>query len=248
MTGRWATFRVLAVAVVLLLAAGSLHRWVHLARASASSTYRPPHLPLSQLPSGFGTFELLRDLPLTSEILQVAAVDTYVHREYASPGAEAPLQLYVGYWGYQNKGMGHGPEVCFPAVGWQPVGEPKHRVMQFSGAGAPSSEVEITLHHFSLMQPEGIKRVAVGFVAVVNGQFRASSRDTFLHHPPRGSQVGFLAHIEATTAVPYGRWDGADSRIEAFMEAILPDISTCLFGPPQEAVHPGPVKQEGTNT
>lgn len=183
------------------------------------------------MPPQLGPYTLRRNLPLSAEVLQVAGVDSYVNREYVGPEAGQLVQLYVGYWGRENVGIGHGPDVCFPMAGWHTEGAIEQRALRFPGAGGVTVETMIAIHHFTRTEPEGVKQLAVGFVVVIDGQFRASSRGVFLHRPLRNSDTGFLAHVEVTTPVAHGSWEAADSRIVDFMETLLPHVRVCLFGP-----------------
>lgn len=230
MNWSWTTTKLLAGVVILLLGSGALHRWVRLSRVSAASVYRPLCVSLSNLPSHLGPYVHKRDLPLSAEVLQVAGVDSFVHGEYVDPVAGELVQLYVGYWGHENLGMGHGPEVCYPAAGWQIDGAAKQRVLQLPGANGVTDEAVIGIHHFTRTEPQGIEQQAVGFLAVVDGQFHATSRGMFMHRPPSSQDEGFLAHILVSTPVMGTDWPAADTRIVNFMGRLLPHVSRCLFG------------------
>lgn len=246
MRTRWTTARVLAAAVVLLLGAGTAHHWAHLSRAGQTARYRPPAIPLEELPASIGSFTQVQDLQLGAEVLQVAGVDSFVYREYAASGVARPISLYVGYWGYQNTGTGHGPEVCYPAAGWQPEGSPEQRVIRFQNAKRIDTEAVVALHHFVRTEPEGVARVAVGFVAVVDGRFRASSRGTFLHRPPTTANGGFLAQTIVSTFMTQSDDPVADGHIVDFLEPLLPHVSRCLFGDgPTSDKTAGPGQAEG---
>jgi EpsI family protein len=53
------------------------------------------------------------------EVLQMAGVDDYLHRQYFSQ-ARQPLWLYVGFYGSQVDGRTmHSPLNCFPGSGWE---------------------------------------------------------------------------------------------------------------------------------
>ena len=84
MTGRSTDVRLLAATIVLLVGAGSLTRWVHSTRASAASAYRPLPVPLREISSNIGSYTAQRELPLATEVLDVAAVDRHLYREYVS--------------------------------------------------------------------------------------------------------------------------------------------------------------------
>ncbi|MCH7591711.1 MAG: EpsI family protein [Planctomycetes bacterium] len=218
----------------MLLATGVMHRWVRHSRGIASLAYRPLGAPFSNLPLHVGPYAQRRETPLGEGILRVAGVDRYVQREYVDLVSGKSVDLYVGYWGYQNLGMGHGPEVCYPAAGWQVEGKAQERALRFPRAGTETTEAVMALHHFVRTEALGLERRAVGFVAVVDGQFRPSSRGTFLHRPPDSQNGDFLAHIIVSTSLEGAEWSESNRRIVDFMDRILPHVATCLFGREEE--------------
>ncbi len=224
------TMRLLVGTLVLLVTSGVLHRWVYWSRAFAFESFRPMAAPLTDIPERLGSFWLQRDFELPPDVLRVAKVDGFVHREYADSESNLPIVLYVGYWGRPNVGLGHGPEICFPAAGWRKEGIPSERTIHFVEANGMQKKVIIAIHHFNLTEPEAIRRFAVGFVAVMGGEFQPSSRGKFLHAPPKNSNEAFVAHIQVGTSVAEDAWAQGDSRIIAFMEAALSPVSACLFG------------------
>lgn len=229
MDNRMSGARVIGLAMILLLCVGALHRWVHTTRASQALIYTPPVRPLSEIPSSIGPFVLEQDVPLEPEVLQVSRVDSLVNREYVDPVSGKRLLLYVGYWGRENVGMGHGPEVCYPAVGWHAECEPAERIVRFD-TPAQTFEASMAVHRFSRIEPEGTVRRAVGFTAVVGGEFRASSRGVFWHRPSSGRRTGrtYLAHVQVSVPVFNEAWDAAESDVVAFMELLLPQLVRCL--------------------
>lgn len=226
----WNHTKKLAAVVLLLLGAGTLNRWVHRARAEAGSIYRPLYAPLSTLPSQLGPYTHKGDLPLAPEILEVADVDRFVYREYRSKETAPPLLVYIGYWGRQNRGTGHGPEICYPAAGWRPAEAVTHRALRFGRVDGTSTEAVVAMHRFDRMEPEGLRRVSTGFVAVHDGRFLPSSRGEFAHRPPSSKNEGFLAHILVSTSVDGTDWSGAERRIVDFIGRLLPPAATCLLG------------------
>ena len=128
--------------------------------------------------------------------------------------------------------MGHGPEVCFPAVGWQSEGVVSYRTVRFLNGPESLRETDIAVHHFVRSEPEGLERVAVGFVAVAAGRFQPSSKGVFWHRPRPGPSGTFLAHIEVMMPIRDADWGESDVRIVSLMTALLPEVSRCLFGRP----------------
>ena len=218
-------------AALVLLGAGTIMRWVHVSRATAALISTPLTAPLSGLPEQIGRYALVQHLPLATDILDVADVDSFIQRDYVDTIAGRHLLLYVGYWGRENKGLGHGPEVCYPAVGWTPASPPGQRTVRFEGVGQAARAV-MALHRFVRDEPEGTDRHAVGFTAIVSGEYSSSSRGMFQHRPRRltGNTGNYLTHVQVSCSVPTDAWDEAESDIVAFMEALLPHLSRCLPG------------------
>ncbi len=219
----------LLAAGALLVLAGGLHHAVHRSRAGAAA-YRPLPLSLDAIPKVLGGYTFRKDLQLSPEVLQEAKVDAFLHRQYSIATSSIPLVLYVGYWGRQNVGMGHGPDVCFPAVGWKIERPPRRERVEFVDLEGVGQEATIEIHRFQRVEADGLRQTAVGFVAVAGGEFHPSSRGTFFHGPASSPREGFLAHVEVLTAVRGGAWGEADAKILDFFERVLPHASVCLFG------------------
>ncbi len=219
----------IGMALTMILCAGLLNRWVRSSRASSASTFTDLRRPLSEIPFNIGTFTS-RDVPLRPDIMEASRVDAYVQREYMD-GQGKRLLVYVGYWGLENVGMGHGPERCYPAAGWQVDSPPKSADIEFSSKdrGVPTG---IGLHRFLRTEPEGVKRCAVGFVAVVSGVYQESSRGVFWHRSGQSNEQGghFLAHVHISTFPESDKWDEAESDIIEFSKQLLPNVALCLPG------------------
>ena len=79
-----------------------------------------PHQPLRDLPYTIGPWSG-QEQPLPKEIVQAVSVSDYTNRVYFASG-DAPVQLYVGYYGSQETGDTiHSPKNCLPGAGWDPV-------------------------------------------------------------------------------------------------------------------------------
>ncbi len=220
---------VIGSAVVALLFTGALLRWVRVSRASEALVYTPPTIPLSELPARIGTYDLVKNVPLSANIVSAAAVDSFVQREYVDQMTSKRLLVYIGYWGRENRGMGHGPDICYPAVGWEIQAAPKERTLQFQGR-EQSSPAVTALHRFTRTEPEGVEKRAVGFLAVVSGEYSPSSQRVFWHLPGklRNSAGHYLAHVQVSCPVRHDMWGDAESDIVTFIEALLPHLSMHL--------------------
>jgi len=174
----------------------------------------------------------MREVEVDPNVLRVAAVDAHVQIEFRDARSGAPILLYVGYWGRENIGMGHGPEVCFPAAGWRSELAPTTKTLLLSGPWCDGTEATVALHRFSRNDAILEERLAVGFTAVFDGAFAPTSRGRFLHRPPRAAEQGFAAHVIASTPIDKGDAAAADARVLDFLEVSLPEIARCLFHEP----------------
>lgn len=211
--------------LALLLVAGVLNRWARSTRAAAAAAFVPLVEPLDSIPQQIGPYRG-QDVPLRADVMQAAGVDSYVQREYVDHASGRRILLYVGYWGRENIGAGHGPEVCYPAAGWQVDSAAQEQLIR-----VPDRETAaMGLHRFVRMEPEGIRRCAVGFLAVVSGRLQPSSRGVFWHRPgytlPDGGH--FLAHVHVSALPARAEWEDAEADIIEFTELVMPYINASL--------------------
>ena len=62
------------------------------------------------------------DHTLQERIVQAVSVSDYTNRVYFEAGADAPVELYIGYYASQRTGDTiHSPRNCLPGAGWDPV-------------------------------------------------------------------------------------------------------------------------------
>lgn len=218
------------VLCLVLIGAGTLNRVVRASRASSAAEVTPPAQPLADIPIALGPY-VGRDVPLDSDVLRAAKVDAFIHREYRDTISGRSLLLYVGYWGRENVGMGHGPEVCYPAAGWHVDTAVRELPLRFS-VGEGEVSTSLGMHRFIRTEATGIHRCAVGFLASARGDFFASSRGKFWHTPGRLLPEGghYLAQIHVS-AYPSGEeWDEAEAEVTTFLKMMMPYVTQCLPG------------------
>jgi hypothetical protein len=170
---------------------------------------------------------------MANAVVDVAGVDAFVQRDYVDSASGKHMLVYVGYWGRENQGMGHGPEVCYPAVGWSSEAAATMRTVRFRDTER-SAPVVMALHRFVRTEPEGIKQRAVGFLTSASGEYKPSSRGVFWHRPGMLHRGGhYLTHIQVSCQVATDNWEKDESDIVDFMEALLPHLAECLPRPRQ---------------
>lgn len=216
-------------AALALLSAGVLHRWVHVSRANSASAFSPLASALSDLPEAIGRFRAGQDIPLRSDVLATAAVDSYIQRSYVDSLTGRHIILYVGYWGSENVGLGHGPEICYPAAGWTETRSARRNKLTFDGPQA-TTNTTFAMHRFYRADVTGIDEITVGFVAVASGEYLPSSRKAFQHRPGSGEpdEARYLAHVHVTSSVIDGAWEDTETIVQTFLQAVLPHLAECF--------------------
>lgn len=100
------------VTVVLILAAAAL--------VDVRGNYEliPKSEPLQKLPRQLGEWSGT-DEPIDSETLSVLGPGSFLSRVYQSPGATAPVDLFIAYFPSQKSGDTiHSPKNCLPGAGF----------------------------------------------------------------------------------------------------------------------------------
>jgi EpsI family protein len=103
-------------AVVVLLGAT-----VGLLEARDRAEVTPARRGLSSFPEQIGAWQG-RTLPITVNELEVLGPGDFLMRDYRSPSAAAPINLYIAYFPSQRTGDTiHSPKNCLPGSGWTPL-------------------------------------------------------------------------------------------------------------------------------
>ncbi len=85
---------------------------------------RPPAIPdLSNFETHLGAWQLLREDPISSDVLAQLKADQIVSRTYARRPDETVANLLVAWFQTQSHGtrQPHSPQVCLPGAGWTPI-------------------------------------------------------------------------------------------------------------------------------
>ncbi len=106
-----------AAACVLLVGSGIAYRVMAGRLERLGGIIRLP-VPLANVPMDVGGWSG-RDVAMTEAVIKVAGNDDYVNRLYVNEEANAWVNLYVAYSGDPRTMLGHRPQVCYPASGWQ---------------------------------------------------------------------------------------------------------------------------------
>jgi EpsI family protein len=198
---RWR--QALVGAVVVLAAAGWGHRAL-VARIDASlSQSAALRQPLASLPLQLGDW-FGRDVPLDPQVLQAANFDDqYVSRSYASGTSNAAVEVFVGYVGRPRSRLGHRPDVCYAAHGWDQVSQESIRIAAPGGQAVPA-----ILYEFR--HPDGFgRRMLVLATNIINGRY-VRDPDEFGHYDTRGPNLlggrpAYVARVQVATPITADR-------------------------------------------
>lgn len=156
--------RPLAAAVVLLCCAGAGRHFVQGKVEAAMGQMLPLSQPLSTLPLKVGLWEG-RDLSLDDDVRQMTGDDDFINRVYTRSDLSRSVRVYVGYIGRPRARMGHRPDICYPAQGFQETAKEMHELRISNGSTVPS-----VLYEFSAPLPD-VGRDLVLATFLINGRF-----------------------------------------------------------------------------
>ncbi len=156
-------FPFLAVLAVLL-AGGIGHRWVNALLLAADAAPAPLRAPLASLPMRLGGWEGT-DVPMDARVLEVAGNDDQVYRRYVNAAEGQALDVYLAYAARPVKMIGHRPDVCYPAHGWQLV-DSRRETLTLAGG----EQVPCLVHRFTRDQPAPAEVAVLNFY-VLRGRY-----------------------------------------------------------------------------
>jgi len=172
--GKAPVWLVWVLAVLLLISAGIAYRVP--ARRLKLLGEEPIELPvpLSSFPMEIGGW-VGTDLGIratTQEYMRERFADDFFSRRYANAAAGARADVYVVYCSSRPGGiLGHRPNVCYPAFGWQHESTETSRLVSQGGR-----EIDCLIHRFYKAPPEYDRTVVLSFY-VLNGRKTAKESD-----------------------------------------------------------------------
>ena len=117
-----------AALIALLIVAGAVS-WAFQLR----DTLVVDPAPLTTLPRQVLAWEG-RDIPMTGSVEEMLNADQHVQRRYYD-SAGGLVWMYVGYYGTKRGGRSeHSPWACYPAAGWDVLGDHSQRIATTGGA------------------------------------------------------------------------------------------------------------------
>lgn len=119
----------LTMALLLLGASGLVRAWQDHQLAVIAETAETAPFTLADLPRDLGRWKALGpDETLDPQTLEIAGASDYVARSYTDERTGVVLSLLVVF-GPAERIVGHVPEVCFPATGYNPASAPSRRMI-----------------------------------------------------------------------------------------------------------------------
>lgn len=162
------------LSVLLLISAGVAYRVpAQRIRLLGEAPITLP-VPLADFPMKIGNW-VGTELPIratTREYMKDNFADDYFSRRYVDSVTKVWADVYVVYCSARPGGiLGHRPNVCYPAFGWQHEGTEKSRLTSKGG-----QQIDCLLHRFYKPPPEYDRIVVLSFY-ILNGRTTAKESD-----------------------------------------------------------------------
>jgi EpsI family protein len=175
--------------------------------------------PLHELPYTFANWTG-QERPLQDQVVQAVGVTDYTSRLYVRP-ADAPVDLYIGYYASQRTGDTiHSPKNCLPGSGWDPV-KSGHATIPIPGRR------DIVINEYVIQKDQNEQLVFYWYQSL--GRVIASEyagkfwmmADAISRNRTDGSLVRLITPMNDGEAI-------ARSRLLGFTQTIFPKIDALL--------------------
>lgn len=126
------------MAAALLLGGGVGYRALARQIDAALARSMKPAEPLDLLPERLGEWQGT-DVPLADGVRRVPGFDDFfINRRYVEPRGRQSVGLFIGYTGRPRTRLGHRPDVCYAAHGWEQVSSRPIAVTTADGHSVPT--------------------------------------------------------------------------------------------------------------
>lgn len=211
-----------AVALLLLLAAGTAYRVMASRLRTILSTAIALPVPLRKIPVQIGGWQG-QELPIpavTEDYMRTNFADDFISRRYKDAARGLWADVYVVYCASRPSGLlGHKPRVCLPAHGWIHDSTVPSEIV--SSSGRP---IKCLLHRFHNVP--AYQQVVVLSFYVLNGQVTLSEREFsgFFGRRPniRGNPARYVAQVQVSSLVEYSARAAAREMVDTIL-SFLPD-------------------------
>ncbi len=201
--------------------------------ATTTSERVVPRQPLSLLPWQLDGWQGRPGEALDRASVTALGVADFVNRVYVRAG-EAPVAIYVGYYGTQRQGDTiHSPLNCLPGAGWEPTGRSRVEVPIGLAEGGKAPEPKIVVNRMTIRK--GLDRDVVLYWYQGHGRVVASeywgrlllAYDAFRLHRTDGALVRVIAPVSGETP---GAEVASERSAVAFVRALFPMLARYIPG------------------
>jgi EpsI family protein len=193
-------------------------------RAGSAARPTPLAAPLEEFPAKLDGW-VGEDIRLPDAIVENAGADTYLRRDYVSPGG-GRVSLYVAFYGNVLDSIPHGPVICYPSAGWATA---RDEVTTFD-TKVPGLE---TLRVQKLLYEKDFSRVAVLYWYSVNGEQMAETQRVRYDAARRkllGLGGAYVLQVMVSTPVAVSG-EAAFGLLESFLGRSFPQVARHLPRP-----------------
>jgi EpsI family protein len=170
-------------------------------------------VPLTNIPLEIGDW-WGEEICLSETVKKIAGNDDYLNRIYRNDSAGQWANVYIGYTANPRTMLGHRPQVCYPAHGWERVTSDEI-VLKCTGR-----EVPALIHRFQM--PETMNEVVVLNFYVLNGQTTNDEKtfDSLRYRTPNisGDIARYVAQVQISSVLENSVRTAAKEMAEVFLE------------------------------
>lgn len=156
-----------SAALAVLVLAGAGHRLLLARIEAALGQVQQLSKPLATVPLQLGDWQGV-DEPMDERTRQIAGDDDALNRTYRRSDGSAVVGVYVGYIGRPRKWLGHRPDVCYRAHGYEQLSQEADTLQLPNGR-----EVPCFIYEFRSPAVGGSRQLVLA-TYIINGEFLAS--------------------------------------------------------------------------
>ncbi len=207
------TFGACMFACMLLIVSGVVYRVLASKLDRLADSFVLP-VPLKNIPLEIGDWQG-EEIPLSETVKKIAGNDDYLNRIYRNDSAGQWANVYIGYTATPRTMLGHRPQVCYPAHGWECV-TTDEIVIECAGG----TEVPALIHRFQM--PQSAAEVVVLNFYVLNGQTTNDEKtfNSLRYRTPNisGDIARYVAQVQISSVLENSTRAAAKEMAEVFLE------------------------------
>lgn len=156
--------------VIALLSSGFIYRTESLRQQSITGQANPSEFPLKQFPLKINNWQG-EDVDNGKTIEESTHCDDFLFRLYRNTETNQSVNVYITYHSQPRTMLGHRPEICFTASGWNNKNTDKVTLVTTSG-----EIIGCTKYLFTKNTPTEDEMTVVGFY-ILNGKLTDDYRE-----------------------------------------------------------------------